>query len=35
MQYDGVSWSGLFWLRTGTGDCECSNEPYNNNNNIY
>jgi hypothetical protein len=26
-KWDGESWFGLIWLRKGTGDCECSNEP--------
>jgi len=21
------AWTGLIWLRTGTGSCECRNEP--------
>jgi hypothetical protein len=28
-KWDGEAWSGLIWLRIGTGDsaCECGNEP--------
>jgi hypothetical protein len=26
-KWDGGAWSGLIWLRIGTGCCECGNEP--------
>jgi hypothetical protein len=26
-KWDGEAWTGLIWLRTGTGCCECGDEP--------